>query len=152
MGIEYLNKLVEGMPKDDAEGIKLMLGFQLSIKSSDVIDGKLVIERETGRLNASTLLSKLDIFSKNKDSKGGKLADKMNYVVNELKAFYTNSYATNTDTTNQDNSVTDNFIGTLYSKNSVESTSVILQQKEFVKSQFDENVNEKSALESLLTD
>ena len=88
-GMAFLNKTLDGIPEKDAIGVKLVLGFQLSIKNVSFINGNLHIERETGKLDTQSIIEKLETLSKNK-SREGHLAETMSKVIEDLKTFYIN--------------------------------------------------------------
>ena len=124
-GSNFLDELLVGMSEEDKIGVKLSLSFMLSIKSESVIDGKLHIERETGELDTQSILSKLDRLSKNKNvvSEFSVVREK---IVNELKNYYTNRTEVNINA--QEDSVVDKFLEDLYSKESIDSASILVKE------------------------
>lgn len=127
-GNAFFNELVVGMPAEDQIRIKLMLGFQMSIKSENVTNGKLHIERETGKLDTHSILSKLDLLITKGAHRQGELKDAIDSVLNGLKAFYTNTSEANANDKNQENSVVDKFLEDLYSKGSASTASAIIKE------------------------
>lgn len=90
-GMAYLTKTLDGMPEQDQVMIKLVLSFQLSIKSENVVDGKLHIEWEKGQLDTQDILKKLDLMiAKRKDRMvpNPLFTEKLDNVVDDLQAFY----------------------------------------------------------------
>ena len=123
----FLNEIIDDMTDENQIFIKLLLSFQLSIKSESFIDGKFHIERETEELDTPTMLSKLELLiAKNKRSKGP-LVNAMKYVHAELQTFYTNRNEVNTTVQNQEDSVIDEFIEDLYSKETINFKSSIIK-------------------------
>jgi hypothetical protein len=106
-GMAFLNGLIEGMSEKNANAVKLMFSFQLSIKNVTFTNGQLNIERETGRLDSQSILNKLEMLSKNKN-RGGYLADVTTKIINELKDFYTDKVQNNTSNKNQENHIQNN--------------------------------------------
>lgn len=97
-GMAHLNKNLYGMPEEDQIMIKLILSFQLSIKSENVVGGKLQIEWETGQLDSEAILKKLDLMiDKRKDriAVNPLFTEKLDYIVDEMKVFYTDKSEAN---------------------------------------------------------
>ncbi|MDD2449566.1 MAG: hypothetical protein PHS42_05310 [Sulfurimonas sp.] len=109
-GMAQLNKTLAGMPEQDQIMIKLVLSFQLSIKSENDVDGKLQIEWETGQLDTQDILKKLDLMiDKRKDRImiNPLFTEKLDYIVDELKTFYTNKSEISTNSINKEDSLVD---------------------------------------------
>jgi hypothetical protein len=97
-GMTQLNKTLADIPEQDQIMIKLVLSFQLSIKSENVVDGKLQIEWGEGQLDTQDILKKLDLMiTKRKDRMvaNSLFTEKLDYIVDELKTFYTNKNEVN---------------------------------------------------------
>ena len=132
-GNEYFNELLAGMSDEDQNFAKLYFSFQLSIKSENVVNGKLQIERETGEVDSQSILSKLDLLiAKRKDNiLINDISNKIDYIVDELKAFYTDKAQNKNNNTNineKEDSVIDDFLEDLYSTNSIESASTLVKE------------------------
>ncbi|MFT5661291.1 MAG: hypothetical protein ACI9TV_001937 [Sulfurimonas sp.] len=136
-GNALLNELVAGMSEKDANAVKLSLGFIMGIKSNEEVNGKLVIERETGKLDSQSILSKLDMLSKEKNNIGY-LSDEIKQIVNELKDFYTNNIKSNSSITDKEDSVVDNFLDDLYSSSSTATTTASSITKETIQNKVNE--------------
>ena len=104
-GYEFFNGLLNGMEDEEQTNIKLMLSFMLNVKGETFVDGKIQMHRESSLPDAESILNKLERLSKSKNR-----TDEMNYVINELKAFYTDKVQNNISVNNQEDSLIDDFL------------------------------------------
>ena len=90
-GMAHLSKTLDGMTEQEQIMIKLVLSFQLSIKSENVVDGKLHIERGKGQFDIQDILKKPNLMiAKRKDRMvpNPLFIEKPDYAVDDLQAFY----------------------------------------------------------------
>ena len=130
-GYAFFNELLVGVPDKEQINITLMLSFMLNVKGENFVDGEIHMQRETSKPDTQSILSKLERLSKSKNR-----TNEMNYVINELKAFYTDKVQNNISINEQEESVIDDFLEDLYSKKSIEFASTLV--KEDMKNKVDE--------------
>jgi len=150
------NKLISGMSEEDKTRIQLVLSFQLSIKSEDIVDGKLQIQRETGELDNQAMLEKLNLLiAKRRDRMviDPAFEQKLDSIVDSLKVYYENREEASTNMLNKEDSVVDDFLTDLYSNDSINFKSSVIKEKIDDKVNqviMQENTQKISSLEILL--